>query len=172
MDRTANFYSRPSHDFHGGSFNVFAGSRRQRGGGIFGTLRNLFMPVAKHLGKAALATGVGLAQDVIRDRMMGKNVKDSLLKHGKERGLDLARTAVQTAAKQGFLGKLTGMFGKGARTQRRRRKTKRLHRAKRRRQSQRRRPLSRKTKTSRKRRKQLKSTPHRNAKRRRTAVNF
>ena len=60
MDQTAYFYSRPSHDFRGGAFNVFTGSRRQRGGAIFGSLKGAFMPIAKNLGKVALATGVAL----------------------------------------------------------------------------------------------------------------
>ena len=167
MDRTADFYSRPSHDFRGGAgFHVFAGSRRQRGGSVLGSLKGLFMPIAKDLGKAAVATGVALAQDVVRDKMMGKNLKSSILEHGKARGLDFAKTAVKSAAKGGLLGKLTSMFGKGNR-----RASRRLRRKSLKRRRRRRRPLSRKT-TSRKRRKRAKSAPKRNAKRRRIAVNF
>ena len=42
MDQTALFYSRPSHDFRGAGLNVFVGARRQRGGSIFGSLKNFF----------------------------------------------------------------------------------------------------------------------------------
>lgn len=170
MDRTANFYSRPSHDFHGGSFHVFSGSRRQRGGSIFGSLKKFFSPIAKSLGSAALASGIGLVKDVAQDGMLGKNLKDSLIKHGKARGRNFANTALQTVTKQGLLNNLASMIGKGARTQRRRRKVKRVHRTKRRPSRRRRRPVSRKAGASRKRRKRGKSTPHRNAKRRRTTV--
>ena len=175
MDRTAAFYSRPSHDFRGGSFNVFAGSRRQRGGSIFGTLKNMFMPVAKTLGPAALAAGVGLAQDVMRDRASGKSFKDAMLQHGKRRGLDLAKTAVTSLAKNSMLGKLAGMFGKGNRRagQRRKKPVRRLQRKGHSRPRRRpRRQASRKTAPSRKRRKRAKSAPKRHAKRRRVAANF
>ena len=176
MDRTAAFYSRPSHDFRGGSFNVFAGSRRQRGGSIFGTLKNMFMPVAKTLGPAALAAGVGLAQDVMRDKASGKSFKDAMLQHGRKRGLDLAKTAAMSLAKNSMMGKLAGMLGKGSRRAGRRRKTvRRLRRkglSRPRRRPRRRRQASRKTAPSRKRQKRAKSAPKRHAKRRRVAANF
>ena len=178
MDRTAAFYSRPSYDFRGGGgFNVFSGSRRQRGGNALGTLKNIFAPVAKVLGPAAVTAGVGLAQDVIRDKMAGKNLKDSFLEHGKARGLDLVKTAASALAGNSMVGKLAsmaGLIGKGSRRARRRRKgVRRLRRKKgysrpRRRQ----RPPSRKTAPSRKRRKRAKSAPKRQTKRRRVAANF
>ena len=51
MDDTLAFYSRPSTEYRGGGFPVFAGSRRQRGGGIFGSLKRFFLPIAKNVGK-------------------------------------------------------------------------------------------------------------------------
>ena len=124
MDRTANFYSRPSYEFHGGGgggFNVFVGSRRQRGGTIFGSLKGAFMPIAKNLGKVALASGVALAQDIIRDKLKGRSLKDSIMEHGKSRVLDFAKTAASTAAKEGLLRNLVGMVGKGKGKKRRKR---------------------------------------------------
>ena len=165
MDQTALFYSRPSHEFRGGAaFNVFAGSRRQRGGGIFGALKNFFLPMAKNLGKSLLSTGVGLASDLARDTMEGKNFKKSLIERGKSRALNFGKSA----AREG-LSALSSMVGRGRR-RRRRKGTKRLSRRKslkRRRRS--RRAVSRKA-TSRKRRATSKSTHQRKAKRRR--VNF
>ena len=78
MDYTANFYSQPSYR-GGASFPVFSGSRRQRGGGIFGSLGKMFLPIAKRVGKKLLREGVGLARDVAQDVMSGKDIKESLI---------------------------------------------------------------------------------------------
>ena len=115
MDQTALFYSRPS---HGAGFPVFMGSRRQRGGGIFGSLKNFFLPVAKKVGRNLLSQGVGLAKDVMQDALEGKNIKSSFLDRGKSRAIDFGKTA----AKEG-VSALQNMIGKGSRRapQRRRR---------------------------------------------------
>ena len=163
MDQTALFYSRPSHEFRGGAFNVFTGARRQRGGGIFGALKNFFLPIAKNLGRSLFSTGVGLASDLARDTMEGKNFKKSLMERGKSRALDFGKSA----AREG-ISTLSKMVGRG---RRRRKRVKRI--SKRRRKSVKRRPsrraVSRKP-TSRKRRATSKSSHKRKAKRRR--VNF
>lgn len=172
MDHTAAFYSRPSSHV-GGGFNVFAGSRRQRGGGIFGTLKNFFLPVAKNIGKSLFSHGVGLAKDVARDAMEGKSIKDSLMNRGKSRALDFGKSAVREG-----VGTLSNMVGKGGRRAPRKRKAKirktiRRRKPVRKRKNkprQRRRPISSKT-VSRKRRKPVKTSRH-NAKRRRTVTNF
>ena len=52
MDRTAAFYSAPSYRYGGGAMPVFSGSRRQRGGSIFGAFKRLFMPIITSLGKS------------------------------------------------------------------------------------------------------------------------
>ena len=83
MDRTATFYSAPSYHHRGGGFPVYAGSRRQRGGGILGSLAKFAMPVLGQIGKAALGQAVGFAKDVAGDVAAGRNVRQSL----KQRGL-------------------------------------------------------------------------------------
>ena len=117
MDRTALFYSRPSYSHGGGSLPVFSGSRRQRGGNIFGALRSFFMPVISALGKKVAKQGakqaVGLAKDVVKDAFMFKNVNDSVLKHGKKRALDLSRFAADEG-----LNSLERMIGSGKRRRR------------------------------------------------------
>ena len=45
-----NFYSGPSH-MNGGSFTIYAGSRRQRGGGFLGSLRSVVTPVGRNIWK-------------------------------------------------------------------------------------------------------------------------
>ena len=167
MDHTADFYSRPSHEFRGGGFQVFTGSRRQRGGGIFGSLKNFFLPVAKHLGKKLLSHGVGLARDVAQDAMEGRSIKDSLINRGKARAIDFGKNT----AREG-IGALSNMVGRGSRRVRRRRKTKSKRKVSRRRKTKRTpRSTSRKP-ASRKRRMRSKSAPKRKAKRRRIAANF
>ena len=107
MDQTALFYSRPS---HGAGFPVFMGSRRQRGGGIFGSLKNFFLPVAKKVGRSLFSQGVGLAKDVMQDALEGKNIKSSFLDRGKSRAINLGKSALES------------MVGKGSRRAPRRRK--------------------------------------------------
>lgn len=98
MDRTAYFYSRPSYYVGGGSFPVFSGSRRQRGGGIFGSLAKLVMPALKSVGKHALGQAASLAKDVAGDVIAGKNIKSSLMNRGKSRLMNIA----SNAGKQGI----------------------------------------------------------------------
>ena len=80
MDRTAHFYASPS--YVGSGFPVFAGSRRQRGGNIFGAIARAVLPTLKTVGKRALSSlgrqGIGLAKDVALDAFRGRNVVDSL----------------------------------------------------------------------------------------------
>ena len=158
MDQTALFYSRPT---HGGGFPVFAGSRRQRGGGIFGSLKNFFLPVAKKIGRSLFSQGVGLAKDIAEDALAGKSIKSSFLDRGKSRALDFGKSA----AREG-VSALSSMIGKGSRrAPRRRRAAKRLSRKRKSRKPKSHKRSSRKT-TSRKRKAQTTNTPK--AKRRRT----
>ena len=110
MDRTAEFYSRPSYDSRGGYFSVFAGSRRQRGGSVFGSLKRMFLPIAKTVGKNLLSQGIGLAQDVIKDTSSGSSFKDSLKTRGKSRAIRFGKRT----AKHG-LNTLSNMIGEGSR---------------------------------------------------------
>lgn len=180
MDLTASFYSRPSHDYHGAGFPAFSGSRRQRGGGILGSLKNFFYPtfkrIGKSIGRSLMNQGVGLAQDVANDALLGKNMKDSLINRGKSRAVSFGKSA----AREG-LDALSNMIGKGRRRGGRRRKTKRLSKSKtatlrKRRKSSRKRPKAsrKRPKASRKRakssRKRSKSSHKHSAKRRR--LNF
>ena len=118
MDRTAVFYSSPSYS-HGGSMPIFSGSRRQRGGSIFGALKRFFMPVITALGKKVARQGakqaVGLAKDVVKDAFMFRNVPDSLKTHGKKRALSLGRYAADEG-----LNTLESMIGSGGRRKKRR----------------------------------------------------
>jgi len=86
MDRTSTFYSQPS--YAGGGFPVFSGSRRQRGGSIFGALSRAVLPMLKTFGKKAAThvakKALGLGQNVLFDTMKGVNPRQSLIKHGKQ----------------------------------------------------------------------------------------
>ena len=89
MDRTAAFYSRPS--YVGGAGNIFAGGRRQRGGSVLGAVKSIVTPLLSGVGQSlkrhAMKNAVGLATDVVGDVFTGKNIKDSLINRGKQRGL-------------------------------------------------------------------------------------
>ena len=161
MDATALFYSHPS---VGAGFPVFAGARRQRGGGIFGSLKNFFLPTVKKWGRQLFSHGIGLAKDVAQDALQGKNIKKALIDHGKSRAFDFGKTA----AKQG-LSALENMIGKGSSYRRRRRRVKRISRK---RPSRKRQPHKRVSRKSTSRKRKAKSTSKPKAKRRRTASNF
>ena len=85
MDRTSSFYSQPS--YVGGGFPVFSGSRRQRGGNIFGALSRAVLPLLRSFGRRAFGhvakKALGLGQNVLVDTMRGVNPRQSLMKHGK-----------------------------------------------------------------------------------------
>lgn len=165
MDRTADFYSRPSHEFRGGAgFPVFSGSRRQRGGGIFGTLAKFFTPIAKNVGKSLLVNGIDLAKNVAHDAMQGRNIGESLKRRGKASAIRFGKSVARQGVKR-----LSNMIGKGSRQaprRRKRRNTSRKRTVKRPRRS------STRKSASRKRRAPSKSTHKRKPKRRRIAANF
>ena len=120
MDQTAVFYSAPSYRYGGGAMPVFSGSRRQRGGSIFGAFKRLFMPIITSLGRKLAKQGakqaVGLAGDVARDAFMFKDVKQSLASNAKKRALDLGKYAVDEG-----LADLQNMIGSGKRRRKSRR---------------------------------------------------
>ena len=95
MDRTADFYSRPTYVARGGaSIPVYSGSRRQRGGSILGALKNFFLPLGKTLLKKGARQAIGLAADVAGDAIRGRNVKNSLIQHGKQRAKNFGQAAL------------------------------------------------------------------------------
>lgn len=139
MDRTATFYSSPSYRYGGGAMPVFSGSRRQRGGSIFGALKNFIMPIASALGRKIVKRGaneaIGLAGDVVKDAFLFRNVNDSLVNNAKRRALDLGKFAADEG-----LDTLQNMIGSGKSRRRRRRRPRQKSR----------RPYSRKRKASKK----------------------
>ena len=163
MDQTADFYSRPSQEYRGGGFPIFSGSRRQRGGGIFGSLKSIFMPVVKNLGRRLISQGIGLAGDVAKDALLFRNVGNSLKQNARRRAINLGKDVAVDS-----LNRVSNMIGKGSRRAPRRpgRKVTRKRKGKSKARSVSRKPISRK------RRKRSKSAPKRKAKKRRIATNF
>lgn len=108
-----SFYERPS--YASGAGAIYAGARRQRGGSIFGALKSIVTPLISGIGRSlkknVMRNAVGFASDVVGDLASGKNVKNSLMNRGKERGL---RTLQETID--------------GPRTRRRRKAPKRMRR--------------------------------------------
>ena len=107
MDSTAAFYSRPTYSGAGGAgFTVFSGSRRQRGGGIFGSLARMVLPVVKHVGKSVLSSvgeqGMGLVKDVGQSILRGEGVqgiKQTLRQQGLKRLKNVGQTAFDAATR-------------------------------------------------------------------------
>ena len=97
MDRTAAFYSAPSYYHRGsGGFPVYAGSRRQRGGSILGSIAKVALPMLKSVGKAALGQAVGFAKDVAGDLAEGRNIRQSLKQRGISRLKNTAMSGLST----------------------------------------------------------------------------
>lgn len=154
MDRTASFYSRPS--YVGGAGPIFSGARRQRGGSVFGALKSIVSPILSGVGqslkKNAMNNAIGLAGDVMGDVFRGRNISNSLMNRGKQRGI---------ATLKGTFTDVTGMAKRPF--ARKKRKLKRLFtRRKKQRGSGRKRATrkkpSRKRRTTRKRRASRKSS--------------
>ena len=78
MDATAHFYSSPT------GFTPFSGSRRQFGGGIFGSLARALVPKLKDFGKAAARRALTTATNVASDVAQGASIGDALKSHGKQ----------------------------------------------------------------------------------------
>ena len=100
MDRTANFYSRPTYVARSGAgFPVYSGSRRQRDGSILGALKNFFLPLGKNLLKTGARQAIGLAANVAGDVIRGRNVKTSFIEHGKQHAKNFGRQALAEGIK-------------------------------------------------------------------------
>lgn len=125
MDRTANFYANPTYS-GGGSFPVFSGSRRRRGGGILGILKSLALPMLKGVVRKGATQALGLATDVASDLAAGRNLRSSVMRHGVRRAKRLGSDVLQST--MGSLSNRTPMkrrkkqpAGKARQTGRRRR---------------------------------------------------
>ena len=108
MDPTAAFYSRPTYSgVGGGGFPVFSGSRRQRGGGIFGSLARMVLPVVKSVGtsilKSAGQQALGLASDAAQSALRGEGlsgVRRTLRQQGLKRLKNVGMSALSAATQQ------------------------------------------------------------------------
>lgn len=78
MDATAQFYSSPT------GFTPFSGSRRQFGGGIFGSIARALVPKLKDFGKAAARRALNTATNVASDIAQGSSIGDAVKSRGKE----------------------------------------------------------------------------------------
>lgn len=90
MNPYTNYYLNQA----GSGLSGFSGNRYQRGHGFFGKLfSSAVLPALKFLGRQALSTGVGVAEDVLE----GKNFKESAKRRAIESGRATARAAVKRA---------------------------------------------------------------------------
>lgn len=104
MDRTAAFYSQPTYVQRGGGLPIYSGSRRQRGGNVFGALKSFFMPLLGNVKRTAVRhvkrQALGLAKDLARDAFSGRNIGESLKQRGiqrvKQLGKDVLHDTVMT----------------------------------------------------------------------------
>ena len=97
MDRTAAFYASPSYAQRGG-IPIFSGSRRQRGGSILGAIKNFFMPllpgIRNYAVNKAKSTALGLTKGIMSDVVQGKNIGQSIRRHGIAAAKSLGKNAL------------------------------------------------------------------------------
>ena len=94
MNRTHDFYSRPSY-VGGISFPVYSGSRRQRGGSIFGSALRQILPDGATVKKALGRQVMGFVGDVAKDVMAGESIGDAMKERAKERAADILSEGVK-----------------------------------------------------------------------------
>ena len=102
MNRTHDFYSRPSY-VGGTGFPVYSGSRRQRGGSIFGATLRQVLPDGATVKKAVGKQVLGFVGDVAKDVMRGESAGDALKNCAKERAAGILSKGVKN---------LSGIAGK------------------------------------------------------------
>ena len=77
---------------------MYSGSRRQRGGGILGAIKSFVLPIFKSFGRKAIDKGksaaLGLANDMIRDKMMGRDMKEAFKENVKHRALNFGKDLI------------------------------------------------------------------------------
>ncbi|RWS08005.1 hypothetical protein B4U80_07507 [Leptotrombidium deliense] len=79
MDEVLEYYRNQA----GSGLSGFAGTRYQRGNGIFSSLwTKIGLPVLRFLGKQAISTGLNVASDALD----GRNIKESAVDHLKTSG--------------------------------------------------------------------------------------
>ncbi|MEL7306371.1 MAG: hypothetical protein AAGK05_00105 [Pseudomonadota bacterium] len=104
MDRTAAFYASPTYVQSGGGVPIFSGSRRQRGGGILGAIKNFFLPMLQGVKRQAINRAksevLGLAKNVAWDAIRGKNVGQSLKTHGLQSVKRIGKNVILDAVSQ------------------------------------------------------------------------
>ena len=85
------FYNSPS--YMSGGYTVYGGTRRQRGGSIFGSIRKMFAPVGRRAidevknvatlaARKTAAKGAQVLSGVALDAIRGRNIGDSFKKRG------------------------------------------------------------------------------------------
>ena len=114
MTMEANFYEAPSH--MAGGYIVYGGYRRQRGGKLFGSFRNMITPIGRQLvsgiktiaknkavrniAKTVAQKGAEVAVGVAVDALQGRNVGESLKERTRQTALDTLTTALEEPRKR------------------------------------------------------------------------
>lgn len=91
----ASYYK---HQVGSGNISFYRGRISQRGHGIGGVLSSLLRgatPIFKSLGKSLLKAGVGVADDVLS----GQNIRQSLVKRGRNVGKQLIKKGVRALSR-------------------------------------------------------------------------
>lgn len=95
MNPTARFYSQPSY-VGGINIPVYAGSRRQAGGSVFGAIKRAVVPSLKTAGKEMGKQAFGLFTDVAGDVLKGKSLSEAVKERAKERAIKAAQVGIRS----------------------------------------------------------------------------
>ena len=88
----------------GGGEKYFIGSRYQRGHGIMSNIARFVLPIAKGLAKTAGEEGLSVGTKVLGDIAEGKNLKSSIMEHGRQGMENLASRLNKCSNRQGGSG--------------------------------------------------------------------
>ena len=81
-----------------GRGKYFVGTRYQRGYGILQNIARFLLPIAKNVASVAGQEGISAGTKILGDISQGRNIKESLMEHGKS-GLENLATKMQQCGK-------------------------------------------------------------------------
>ena len=112
---SGSFYASPSY-LSGGSYTIYSGARRHRGGSFLGSLSKFMAPIGRQafsglktlarnktvrdIAKQAIVKGAEAAANVTADALQGRNVGNAIQEHSKEAALNVLANSTQPTSRK------------------------------------------------------------------------
>lgn len=112
---TDTFYTSPSY-MSGGSYTIYSGARRHRGGSFLGSLSRFIAPISRqavsglktlsrnktvrNIAKQAITRGAEAAANVTADALKGRNVADAIKQYSTEAAFNAYSDATQPVSRK------------------------------------------------------------------------